>query len=544
ERKEREAAAAAKKAAEEKEKAAAALAAAAAASTAPLTASPVKASASAQPPSQPAQRGNQRASGSSQGKKGQPQKQQSIPAPVVAPTPSGPPTILTRAPPTPSAIPIQTAQQQRLPLTPGSVAAPIGRRATAPSLSIGMQSQPPQPGPSSGVLPPLGAPFQGPLTGGLYGPPSPANMSFGNPGPSMPFGGPQPPQTGPSVLQPSAVPRGFGQQGILPPVGNSMDFVTNSTPFPTGPPPPIGPSSSSRVSPGPNLSQAQMMSPGGVGTIGSGFSPGPRTAHSRRSSIDPIGSRNPPVPPPGFGAITRPIAPIGTKPLGVIGPASGSASTASSLAPGTPVTINGQLFGGSSMLDGEEVKGSPVRRTEATERLGSSALVDPTDEPIPLSGPRRGTGFWGGSDLTKSPIGSSGPSWSAFAPGPLPIQPTSGPSPWSLPTPSSAAPGSGWPTASAAPGSGRGAGFSPIGIPPGAIGSLSSGGPGPIGPPSSNVGGPGTIGPPPGMGGGLGAIGTPFLGGSVVGPFGNPNPFGGPAFGAIGSGLMGASGGA
>jgi len=310
-----------------------------------------------------------------------------------------------------------------------------GRRATAPALggppltAAGSSSAP-----GTGPMPPIGLPFP-PPNNHPFGPPSPAaGMTFGAANSGLQFG-----QHGvPPLLQSSPVPRGFGGLGG-PNTGPDFHPIPGSQPFPMVQPGPIGPP---RGNPSPGPNSMQLMSPG---PIGPGFSPGPAvSSHSRRSSLDPIGPR-----PFGIGAIQRPIAPIGTRPDGSFAaPPSLPSSASTSLAPGTPIA------GGLSKLDGDEIRASPVRRSESPERLGSSALLDPTDEPILPTNGRRGT-YWT-APIDMKPVESrfgSGP-WSAFGSGGLP--PPSA-SPWGASPVSVSA----WPSNSNPP---RGS-FSPIGPP-------------------------------------------------------------------------------
>ncbi|KAG8906511.1 vacuolar membrane-associated protein iml1 [Tulasnella sp. 403] len=367
----------------------------------------------------------------------------------------------SRPSPAPSAIPLQSAtSQSRPPPAQPTPIGPPGRRATAPMLSSS-----PQMGQGSQPVLPSHPSFT--AASSVFTPPSPAAMSFNNA--QVPFGVQGPPQSAPA-LQPSAVPRGFGQGLSSSPMDFHSPLPAQSaqqaqTPFPTMPQPPIGPPSSARGNPSPG--PAQLMSPGSLppGPIGSGFSPSSGVpTHSRRSSLDPIGSR----PAPSFGAITRPIAPIGTRPIGSsAAPLTGTPS----LAAGTAITLNGIYMPGasSSKLDGEELRGSPIRKAESPERLGSSALVDPTDEPIPSTS-RRGT-YWS-NDIPKSPdaLGSrsfASGQWGSFN---LTSPPGNGAIP-PLPPPSSQwgmgsaiASGNGWPT-----GNQRGS-FNPVTAPPGIVG--------------------------------------------------------------------------
>ncbi|KAG8929910.1 hypothetical protein FRC02_004887 [Tulasnella sp. 418] len=360
-------------------------------------------------------------------------------------TPSNKPQL---PPITPAQVQTPSVASQRPPATPNQAVGPSNRRPGP---------QTPLPSPLQPIASAPHTPFPNGPPGMLYGPPSPVTpMPFsGPPQFAMPQGSPQV-----HVLQPSPLPRGFGSGGGPP---GQLEFPTH------GPPPPgtmpIGPGLRGIPSPGPN----QLMSPpslngpvpgtGPISIAGTGFSPGApmNSGHTRRVSLEPIGPKSAAV--PAFGAITRPpqpIAPIGTRP-GPVGPPS-TASGSSGL--------NGTPSMGSSKLATDESEGggskastssSPLRSSPTPERLGSSALVDPEDEPlIPTGGRRAGVlgTVWGapGPDLSSKstdPISARpfGP-WGSFS-GRGPQLPPHPPGPH-LPPPSTP-----WgPSPSLAPGAG------------------------------------------------------------------------------------------
>jgi len=306
------------------------------------------------------------------------------------------------------------------------------------------------------------------------------------------------------VLQPSPLPRGYGQ-GMMGPGPLQGDFHSPMQPQQSqyqSVPPPIG-QPPSRGSPAP---LSQLMSPNSIpnGTTPN-FSPGPtipsQTGHSRRSSLDP-GPVVRSATTPQYGAITRPIAPIGTRPSG--GSVAGPSTASSSIAPGGPVSSSASL-----KADGDDgsLKGSGDL-TGSPERLGSSALVDPEDEALPSAGGRR-VGIvgsvWGppGSEIGKPSDGRTfgASSWSAYnSPAPQPPPQLSSPlasGPWGVNT--STASCSTWPSTIGQANRGP-VGFG--GLPPP---NLTTG----------HIGAPAIV--------GSGAAGTPFLQGGYGFP---PGPFG------------------
>ncbi|KAG8996353.1 hypothetical protein FRB93_000737 [Tulasnella sp. JGI-2019a] len=377
---------------------------------------------------------------------------------------------------------------------------PMGPSQRRPTLPNGLQ-QPMQSAMGSNSH----APFpQGPPGMG-YGPPSPiAPMNF-SAGPSQyAMQGPPLTQQGLPVLQPSPLPRGYGQNSMghgpgpgpiqgdyHPPVQQPQHSPYQSVPPPIGPPLHRG-----IPSPAP-LQQLMSASSVGPNSASQQFSPGPplsnHSAHSRRSSLDPgpIGGR--PTNPPHYGAITRPsipIAPIGTRPSG--GSIPGPSSASSSLAPGGPISSGGASVSSSKMDGDDALSRVSGELTGSPERLGSSALVDPEDEALPSAGGRR-VGImgsvWGHPGLDSSKPNAdgrfgSGP-WSAFnPPGQNSAQQLTSPmsaTPWSMN--SSAASTGNWPSS----GAGQiGRGQVPFhGLPPPniGIGAGLSGSGGPIGAP-------------------------------------------------------------